>query len=253
MSAPESTSSEPKAVQSPSSSLPKPSLATRVRSAWATDVDPASSSATWMLIYLCFLTGYTSSVTFSACFIWCVCSCSLWFDCEEGARERVGVKGSGPHLRQVKGNRLHRPLRLEQGGRRAREQRSSAQRRKVKCTDTLDRFLVRCGFQTGGVAQLGLAVARNFAPVGERTYHFEKPDQQALTSLLSFLLGTSIGRLGDRWGCKKKGWLVTSSWIQAILLMAAAVAGHYCGEPAVASCVPSFSSCSGASGLVLSC
>lgn len=85
MSAPESTSSESKAIQSFSPSLPKPSLATRVRSAWATDVDPASSSATWMLIYLCFLTGYTSSVTFSACFIWFVCSCSLWFDCEEGA------------------------------------------------------------------------------------------------------------------------------------------------------------------------
>lgn len=130
---------------------------------------------------------------------------------------------------------------------------SGPQHRQVRFTDTLELYIVRCGFQTGGVAQLGLAVARNFAPVGERTYHFEKPDQQALTSLLSFLLGTSIGRLGDRWGCKKKGWLVTSSWIQAVLLMAAAVAGHYCGEPAVASCVPSFSSCSGASGLVLSC
>jgi hypothetical protein len=83
-------------------------------------------------------------------------------------------------------------------------------------------------------ARSGLAVARNFAPREARTYVFEKPDQQALTSLLSFLLGTSLGRIGDRWGCKRRGWLATSSVIQAVLLTAAAVLAHYSGEPSVA-------------------
>ncbi|GAA5853209.1 hypothetical protein JCM8547_000243 [Rhodosporidiobolus lusitaniae] len=88
-----------------------------------------------------------------------------------------------------------------------------------------------CGFQTGGLVQLSLAVARLFS-TGDHTFH--KPDQQALTSLLSFLLGTSLGRFGDRVGPRKKWWIVLATVIMALLTMAAALCAHYSGEMSVA-------------------
>ncbi|GAA5903942.1 hypothetical protein JCM8208_001734 [Rhodotorula glutinis] len=87
------------------------------------------------------------------------------------------------------------------------------------------------GFQTGGLVQLGLAVARLFA-TSDRTFH--KPDQQALTSLLSFLLGTSLGRIGDRVGPKKRWWVMTGTFISALLTMAAALCAHFSREISVA-------------------
>ncbi|RSH78369.1 uncharacterized protein EHS24_002094 [Apiotrichum porosum] len=112
-------------------------------------------------IYACFLTGFTSAVSFSACYIW-------------------------------------------------------------------------CGFQTGNVAQLGIAVARNFDPIPERTYEFMKPDQQAFCSLLAFLLGTTLGRVGDMIGAKRRTWLVVSSFIQVLMAMAGALCAHYSGESSYA-------------------
>ncbi|GAA6044015.1 hypothetical protein JCM8097_004300 [Rhodosporidiobolus ruineniae] len=88
-----------------------------------------------------------------------------------------------------------------------------------------------CGFQTGGLVQLSLAVARLFS-TGDHTFH--KPDQQALTSLLAFLLGTSLGRYGDKVGPKKRWWIMLATFTQALLCMAAALCAHYCGEESVA-------------------
>ncbi|BGP19558.1 hypothetical protein JCM10213_000158 [Rhodosporidiobolus nylandii] len=88
-----------------------------------------------------------------------------------------------------------------------------------------------CGFQTGGLVQLSLAVARLFS-TGDHTFH--KPDQQALTSLLSFLLGTSLGRIGDKVGAKKRWWIMASTFIMALMTMAAALCAHFSGEPSVA-------------------
>ncbi|KPV71537.1 uncharacterized protein RHOBADRAFT_47715 [Rhodotorula graminis WP1] len=87
------------------------------------------------------------------------------------------------------------------------------------------------GFQTGGLVQLGLAVGRLFA-TSDRTFH--KPDQQALTSLLSFLLGTSLGRIGDRVGAKKRWWAMSATFISALLTMAAALCAHFSRETSVA-------------------
>ncbi|OCF60163.1 hypothetical protein L486_02843 [Kwoniella mangroviensis CBS 10435] len=122
----------------------------------------APNSTNLISIYACFLTGLTSSPSFTACYIW-------------------------------------------------------------------------CGFQTGNVAQLGLAIARTFSPLGERTYGFQKPDQQALTSLLSFWIGTSLGRLGDKIGARRRTWLVLATFIQALLAMAASLAAHYCGQDGIAT------------------
>ncbi|BGP51179.1 hypothetical protein JCM10450v2_007108 [Rhodotorula kratochvilovae] len=88
-----------------------------------------------------------------------------------------------------------------------------------------------CGFQTGGLVQLGLAVARLFA-TGDQTFH--KPDQQALTSLISFLLGTSLGRIGDRVGAKKRSWIMAATFVMALFTMAAALCAHFSREVSVA-------------------
>ncbi|WVQ82800.1 hypothetical protein IAT38_004932 [Cryptococcus sp. DSM 104549] len=133
----------------------------RVVTRFTTEID-APGSTNLISIYACFLTGLTSSPSFTACFIW-------------------------------------------------------------------------CGFQTGNVAQLGLALARCFAPVGERTYGFQKPDQQALTSLLSFWIGTSLGRFGDWSGARKRTWLVLATFVQALLAAAAALTVHFSGENGIAS------------------
>ncbi|KAK4684390.1 hypothetical protein P7C73_g5788, partial [Tremellales sp. Uapishka_1] len=86
----------------------------------------------------------------------------------------------------------------------------------------------------GNVAQLGLAIARTFDPIGVRTYGFQKPDQQALTSVLSFLIGASLGRFGDKIGAKHRSWLVLATFIQALLAMAGALCAHYSHESSYA-------------------
>jgi hypothetical protein len=53
------------------------------------------------------------------------------------------------------------------------------------------------------------------------------PDKQALCSLLSFLLGTSLGRIGDKIGNHSRRWLISATIIQALMLMAAALLAHF--------------------------
>ncbi|WRT69574.1 uncharacterized protein IL334_006563 [Kwoniella shivajii] len=93
---------------------------------------------------------------------------------------------------------------------------------------------VWCGFQTGNAAQLGLALARTFTPDHQRTFGFQKMDQQALVSLLSFFGGASLGQIGNRIGGKKRAWLVSATFVQMLLMMAAAVAGYLSGETGLA-------------------
>ncbi|GAA5824664.1 hypothetical protein JCM11251_005294 [Rhodosporidiobolus azoricus] len=88
-----------------------------------------------------------------------------------------------------------------------------------------------CGFQTGGLVQLSLALARSFS-TGDHTFH--KPDQQALTSLLSFLLGTAVGRVGDKYGPKRRSWVMFATFLMALLSLAAALCAKYSGEASVA-------------------
>ncbi|KAG2366164.1 hypothetical protein BDR07DRAFT_1396750 [Suillus spraguei] len=79
-----------------------------------------------------------------------------------------------------------------------------------------------CAFQTGNTLQLGLAIARLFD--GQHDYSFHIADKQALCSLLTFLFGASIGRMGDKIGCKTRAWLVLGTLIQTVFTMAAAIA-----------------------------
>jgi hypothetical protein len=47
-------------------------------------------------------------------------------------------------------------------------------------------------------------------------------------------MGTSLGRIGDKVGAKKRKWLVIASFLQALLAMAGALTAHYSGELGVA-------------------
>jgi len=96
-------------------------------------------------------------------------------------------------------------------------------------------IFVWCGFQTGNFAQLALALARLFeGPPGHRDKTFHRADQQALTSLISFNLGSFIGRLGDRIGAHKRIWLIIGTFLQALLTMASAIAFWKAGQPGIA-------------------
>ncbi|KAG2043936.1 hypothetical protein BDR03DRAFT_851064 [Suillus americanus] len=83
-------------------------------------------------------------------------------------------------------------------------------------------IFVWCAFQTGNTVQLGLAIARLFD--GQRDYSFHLADQQALCSLLTFIFGAFISRIGDKMGCKTRAWLALGTLIQTFFTMAAAIA-----------------------------
>ena len=95
-------------------------------------------------------------------------------------------------------------------------------------------IFVWCGFQTGNSVQLALALARLFAgPPGERDTTFHLADQQALCSVITFLAGASLGRIGDRMGAKTRAWLCIGTLIQALFTMAAALTAWKSGQGSV--------------------
>ncbi|KAG2064129.1 hypothetical protein BDR04DRAFT_1110563 [Suillus decipiens] len=83
-------------------------------------------------------------------------------------------------------------------------------------------IFVWCAFQTGNGVQLALALARLFN--GQHDYSFHIADRQALCSILTFIFGAFIGRLGDKIGCKTRLWLALGTFIQTLFTMAAAIA-----------------------------
>lgn len=96
-------------------------------------------------------------------------------------------------------------------------------------------IFVWCAFQTGNTVQLALALARLFqGPPGERDTSFHLADKQALTSVLTFIFGAFLGRIGDRMGAKTRAWLFLGTFIQTLFTMAAAIAIWKSGEPSFA-------------------
>ena len=87
----------------------------------------------------------------------------------------------------------------------------------------------------GNLAQLGLAIARIFAPEQYTTEGFQLPDIQALVSLLSFLVGASLGRFENIFGGgRRKLWLVTATFAQCMMAMAAALTQHFSDDIGIA-------------------
>ena len=59
-------------------------------------------------------------------------------------------------------------------------------------------------------------------------------DRQALVSLITFLGGASLGRIGDKIGNNKRVWLILGTIIQSLFTMGAALTNWQSGESAVA-------------------
>ncbi|TFK61748.1 hypothetical protein BDN72DRAFT_849404 [Pluteus cervinus] len=95
---------------------------------------------------------------------------------------------------------------------------------------------VWCGFQTGNFCQLAIAIARLYeGPKLLQDHTFRTADKQALTSLLSFQVGSAFGRLGDRIGNHKRIYLVLGTFLQALLTMAAALTLWKSHQPSVSN------------------
>ncbi|KAI6142641.1 hypothetical protein BKA82DRAFT_4189337 [Pisolithus tinctorius] len=92
-------------------------------------------------------------------------------------------------------------------------------------------IFVWCAFQTGNSVQLALALARLFNGTHDLSFHLA--DQQALCSVLCFIFGAFIGRLGDKIGCKTRLWVTFGTFIQTIFTMAAAIAIWKSGQPSL--------------------
>lgn len=60
-------------------------------------------------------------------------------------------------------------------------------------------------------------------------------DRLALTSLLSFILGGFIGRLGDRVGYSTRIWMASGTFIQTLFTMAATIAIWKANVPSYAA------------------
>lgn len=71
-------------------------------------------------------------------------------------------------------------------------------------------------------------------PLSGLTHRFLCARRQALCSLICFLLGASLGQLGDRIGPKRRLWVVGSTFFQAFLVMAASLCAYFSHEPSVA-------------------
>ncbi|KAI6131447.1 hypothetical protein EDD16DRAFT_1469738 [Pisolithus croceorrhizus] len=79
-----------------------------------------------------------------------------------------------------------------------------------------------CASQTGNTIQLSIAIGRLLDKQPDHLYRIV--DRLALTSLLSFILGGFVGRIGERVGRSTRIWLVCGTLLQALLTMGAAIA-----------------------------
>jgi len=85
-------------------------------------------------------------------------------------------------------------------------------------------------------SQLAVALARLFqGPPGHRDTSFHLPDKQALTSVMTFLFGAFLGRIGDRIGAKTRIWLFLGTIFQSLLTMGGAIALWQTHQGSVAS------------------
>ena len=85
-----------------------------------------------------------------------------------------------------------------------------------------DRF--RTAFATGNTVQLAAAIARLFSGPDRDSGRFHPADRLALCSLISFVLGASLGQIGDRIGPKTRLWTMGATALQAGMMAGAFIA-----------------------------
>ncbi|KAF8579645.1 hypothetical protein K439DRAFT_1637732 [Ramaria rubella] len=108
---------------------------------------------------------------------------------------------------------------------------------------------VWCGFQTGNTIELALALARLFAISEVPGPSFRLVDRQSLTSILTFLGGAFVGRIGDRMGSRTRAWLFLGTIIQALFTMAAAILLWKGGQTSFGSRGPTWTNAEGYAAL----
>lgn len=62
---------------------------------------------------------------------------------------------------------------------------------------------------------------------------FPLADKQAITSMVTFLFGAFLGRIGDRMGNNTRAWLSLGTFIQALFTMGAAICVWKSGQPSI--------------------
>jgi hypothetical protein len=99
--------------------------------------------------------------------------------------------------------------------------------------NTLNLHSLHCQCYYLSVNQLGLAVARLFQGSSghlDRDRSFHIADQLALVSILSFIFGAFLARIGDHMGAKTRVWLIIGTFIQALFTAAAAITARTSGQ-----------------------
>lgn len=64
---------------------------------------------------------------------------------------------------------------------------------------------------------------------------FHLLDKQATVSLVTFVMGASLGRVGDRIGSTTRAWMCLGTFIQSLCTMSAALCAWKSGQPVPAS------------------
>lgn len=59
---------------------------------------------------------------------------------------------------------------------------------------------------------------------------FNLPDKQAMVSLVTFVIGASLGRVGDRIGSTTRAWMCLGTFIQSLCTMSAAICAWKSGQ-----------------------
>ncbi|KAF9235801.1 hypothetical protein BU15DRAFT_50928 [Melanogaster broomeanus] len=85
-----------------------------------------------------------------------------------------------------------------------------------------------CASQTGNTIQLSTAVGRFLDDV-QTDSSFRLADRLAMCSLLTFVTGCYIGRLGDKIGFRTRLWMCFGTFLQVLLTMGAALASWKSG------------------------
>jgi MFS family permease len=93
--------------------------------------------------------------------------------------------------------------------------------------------------------QLALALARLFSLEQAPGPRFRVIDRQSLASIVSFLLGAFVGRIGDRIGSRTRLWLFLGTIIQALCLLVAGVLLWKGGQPSFPTAGPTWTNVEG--------
>ncbi|KAF9240443.1 hypothetical protein BU15DRAFT_87654 [Melanogaster broomeanus] len=96
-------------------------------------------------------------------------------------------------------------------------------------------IFVWCAFQTGQYSAARVGNSPPFRWSWNDEFSFHLADQQALCSVITFIFGAFLGRIGDKMGCKTRAWMFLGTFIQTVFTMIAAIMIWQSGQGSLAS------------------